>query len=179
MNLIETERLYIRNFHEEDWKDMYEYFSDSKTLEFEPYEPFTVEQCKAECINRAKGNNFYGVCLKKTNKLIGNLFVDKYSEEFNTWEIGYIFNSKYHRNGYGSESTKAIVDYLFKEKDARRIIAMCDPLNIPSWKLLERIGMKREAHFKKEIYFKKDENNEPIWKDTYIYAILRNDVMEK
>ena len=55
---------------------------------------------------------------------------------------------------------------------------MCDPRNEPSWRLLEWIGMKREAHFRKEVFFKKDENNQPIWKDTYIYAILKEDIYE-
>ncbi len=175
MNILETQRLFIRKFNEDDWKDMYEYLSDPKVLEFEPYEPFNQEQCKAECINRAKGNNFYGVCLKNTNKLIGNLYINKYDEEFNTWEIGFVFNREYHGKGYAYESAKTMIDYLLHEKSARRIIAMCDPLNIPSWKLLERIGMQREAHFKKEIYFKMDDKNNPIWKDTYVYAILKSD----
>ena len=43
---------------------------------------------------------------------------------------------------------------------------------ISSWKLLETLGFKREAHLRKNVYFWKDENENPIWKDTYIYAQL-------
>ena len=39
-------------------------------------------------------------------------------------------------------------------------------------KLLEKVGMEREAFFHKNIYFYKDENGNPIWKDTYVYATL-------
>lgn len=53
-----------------------------------------------------------------------------------------------------------------------RIYAECDPRNTGSWKLLEKAGMKQEAFFHKNIYFHKDENGNPIWKDTYVYAIL-------
>lgn len=170
--MFETERLYIRKFRESDYLDMFEYFSDREVLKYEPFEPFSLDYCKEACISRSRGDTFYAVCLKETDKLIGNLCITVNNEEFNTWEIGYIFNKDFHGKGYASESVKGMIDYLMDKKGVRRIIAMCDPLNEPSWKLLERIGMSREAHFKKEIYFKKDESGNPIWKDTYVYAIL-------
>ena len=51
-----------------------------------------------------------------------------------------------------------------------RIFAECDPQNPGSWKLLEKLGFEREAHLKQNVYFWKDENDQPIWKDTYIYG---------
>lgn len=178
MILYETRRLYVRNFVQDDWNDLYDYLSDREVVAFEPYEPLTKEECKKASRDRAMGNQFYAVCLKENDKLIGNLYVNLNSEEYNTWEIGYVFNRTYQKKGYASESTKEMLAYLFRERNARRIIAMCDPRNEPSWRLLERIGMKREAHFRKEVFFKKDENNQPIWKDTYIYAILKEDIYE-
>ncbi len=56
-----------------------------------------------------------------------------------------------------------------------RIYAECDPCNEKSWKLLETLGFQREAHLRKNVYFWKDENDNPIWKDTYIYAKLNGD----
>ena len=58
---------------------------------------------------------------------------------------------------------------------AQRVYAEYDPMNTPSWKLLEKAGLKREAHFKQNIWFHKDESGKPIWKDTYVYAITEND----
>ena len=52
---------------------------------------------------------------------------------------------------------------------------MCNPVNTTSWRLLERLGMRREGHLIQNIYFKKDENGEPIWSDTFEYAILKNE----
>ena len=46
------------------------------------------------------------------------------------------------------------------------------PLNERSWKLLEALGFQREAYFRKNVYFWKDENGKVIWKDTYVYAKL-------
>ena len=49
---------------------------------------------------------------------------------------------------------------------------MCNPENTASWKLLERISMRREGHYKKLAYFKKSPNGKPLWHDAYEYAIL-------
>jgi len=56
---------------------------------------------------------------------------------------------------------------------------MCNPLNEPSWRLLERLGMRREGHLIKNIYFKKDECGNPIWADTLEYAVLASEWFEK
>lgn len=42
---------------------------------------------------------------------------------------------------------------------------------------LEKVGFKREAHFRQNIYFHKDENGAPKWKDTYVYALLESDAI--
>lgn len=173
MKELKSERLIIRGFRKEDWKDLYEYFSDEEVLKFEPYKPFSVEECKKEAIRRTTDASFLAVCLNDTNKLIGNIYFAK--QDFDTWEIGYVFNSNYQGKGYATESCIRVMDYVFKELDARRIIAECDPQNPPSWKLLERLKMRREGHFRQNIYFFKDKNDIPIWKDTYEYGILKNE----
>ena len=56
---------------------------------------------------------------------------------------------------------------------------MCNPENTPSWRLMERLGMRREGHLRKNIWFFRDENGRPIWQDTYEYAILREEWEEQ
>lgn len=173
MKQIETERLTIRRFKSDDWKDFYEYVSNEKVLKFEPYKPFSEEETKKEAIRRTTDPAFWAVCLKENNKLIGNIYFAK--GNFNTWEIGYVFNLNYWGNGYATESCKALMNYAFKDLKARRIIAKCDPKNPNSWTLLERLTMRREGHLKESVYFFKDENDNPIWKDTYEYGILEKE----
>lgn len=95
MTLFETERLIVRAFTPDDWKDLYEYLSDKEVLKFEPYEPFSEEQCREEAISRSQSSNFFAVCLKDNNKLIGNIYVQETDEVFKTWEIGYVFNQAF------------------------------------------------------------------------------------
>lgn len=65
-----------------------------------------------------------------------------------------------------------MIDYCFS-KGVHRIFVECDPENPNSWRLLEALGFEREAHLKQNVYFCKDESGNPIWKDTFIYSLLK------
>lgn len=168
--MIETKRLLIRSFNKNDWRDLYEYLSDEEVVKFEPYECYTLDECKKEAARRSKDGDFKAVCLKDTLKLIGNIYLSE--RDFNTWELGYVFNKNFQGYGYATEAASVMVDDAFKNRGARRIIAMCSPLNVSSWRLLERLGMRREGHLLQNIYFKLDKQGNPIWHDTYEYGIL-------
>lgn len=173
MEKIVTDRLIIRRFELSDWADIYEYLSDDEVVKFEPYEVFTEDQVKEELMKRVNDESFYAVCLKENEKLIGNLYLGK--GDFDTFELGYVFNRTYQGQGYATESAKALLDYAFDELGARRIIAMCSPKNTASWRLLERLEFRREGLLLENIYFKTDAKHEPIWLDTYEYALLKSE----
>ncbi len=171
--MLKTERLHIRRFMPEDVQDLYAYLSDPNVVRFEPYEPFTFEDCVLETLRRAKDEAFFAVCLQGSGKLIGNLYF--HPQEFDTWELGYVFNAAYQGKGYAIESARVLVDHAFSCLGARRVIAMCNPENLRSWHLMEKLGMRREGHLIKSVSFKKDKMGNPIWNDTYEYAILKEE----
>ena len=107
--------------------------------------------------------------LKSEHKLIGSLYLGK--REFETAELGYLFNKSYRLNGYARECCAALIKKSFSE-GLHRIYAECDTMNTASWKLLEALGFMREAHLRESVYFSKDENGRPIWRDTFIYSKL-------
>lgn len=172
---METERLLIRRFNPDDWQDLFEYLSLEEVVKYEPYGIFTEDESKSEAIRRSENPDFWAVCLKNggKGKLIGNIYLSM--REFDTWELGYVFNSEYHGNGYATEAARAVVNDAFRNRNARRVIAMCNPLNERSWKLLQRLGMRQEGHLRQNIYFKKDKSGCPIWSDTYEYGILASE----
>ena len=170
---METERLLIRRFHPDDWKDLHEYLSQEATVLYEPYNIFAEGQSKQEALKRSGSDAFWAVCLKSSRKLIGNIYLAE--QDFETWELGYVFNADFLGHGYATEAVRALLDYAFENKDVHRIVAMCNPLNERSWRLLERLGMRREGFLLQNIYFKKDEQSVPLWQDTYEYAILRTE----
>ena len=174
---IETEDLIIRNFELADEKDLCEYMLQRVHAEFEAYPDFTPEKAKEEIVSRAKSDEFFAIELKETHKVIGNIYMGK--RDFNTRELGYVLNEDHQNKGYGSAASKAMIDFAFK-RGVHRIYAACAPQNVPSWKTMERIGLKREAHFKKNVSFRADEEGNPIYWDTYVYAALNpNNSAEK
>ncbi|MBD5494106.1 MAG: GNAT family N-acetyltransferase [Lachnospiraceae bacterium] len=165
----ETERLILRRYKKEDLQDLFEYLSDKEVVEYEPYRPLTLNETKENLEWRIGTDEMIAVELKNSHKMIGNVYMGK--REFEALEIGYVFNRKYWGHGYAAESCKELIQQAFSD-GIHRIYAECDPCNKNSWKLLETLGFQREAHLRKNVYFWKDENGKPIWKDTYIYSKL-------
>lgn len=172
MIVAETERLILRRYKKEDLQDLFEYLSDKDVVEYEPYKTMAFDEAKENLEWRIGTDEMIAVELKSSHKMIGNVYLGK--RDFEALEIGYVFNRNYWGNGYATESCKALIQRAFSN-GIHRIYAECDPLNENSWKLLEALGFRREAHFRKNVYFWKDENGKPIWKDTYIYAKLNGD----
>lgn len=171
--MIETDRLVIRRFCAEDCYDLHEYLSDPDVVFYEPYCVFTLEESKSEAVRRSHDTDFWAVCLKEGGKLIGNLYLSK--QDFDTFELGFVFSKHYQGQGYAFESAGALINDTFLNQEARRIIAMCNPENEKSWHLIERLGLRREGCLKRNIYFKTDSKGQPIWVDTYLYGILRDE----
>ena len=174
---IETERLIIRKFRPGDFTELYDYLSDVNVVKYEPYEPYTLEQAKREAEFRSHSDEYFAVTLKDSGRLIGNLYLGK--REFDTYELGYVFDRNWQLHGYATESSSALLDYVFNALKAHRVVAKCNSLNYRSHKLMERLGMRREAELKKNVYFKKDSFGKPIWQDTLQYAILGEEWREK
>lgn len=174
--VIETSRLIVRPFIPEDAADLYEYLSDPEVVFYEPYGVLTEEICQKEALRRSTDSAFWAVCLKENKKLIGNLYLSK--QNCDTWELGYVFSSNYQGKGHAAESAAALITHAFKCLEAHRVEARCNPANGKSWRLLERLGLRREGHLIQSVFFKRDKDNRPLWHDTYIYAVLSSEWSE-
>ncbi|KYG28119.1 GNAT family N-acetyltransferase [Alkalihalobacillus trypoxylicola] len=170
---IKTKRLMIGQFENKDWKAVYEYTSDKNTMKYIPEGVFTESESK-EFVdkNRDVHAEKFPVFLVEENLLIGHIVFCKYFGD-HTYEIGWVFNRKFQNKGYASEAAKAVIDYGFNQKGLHRIIATCQPENTPSYKVMEKVGMRREGYFKKCI------PNGTEWWDEYYYAILQEEWRRK
>lgn len=171
--IIETPRLTLRRFRADDWRDLHAYLSDEAVVRFEPYAPFSEADCRQEAQRRAQSSAFWAVCLRPNGPLIGNLYFGE--ADFDAWELGYVFNTAFQHCGYATESVRGLLDQAFTRWGVRRVVAFCNPHNTASWRLMERIGMRREGHLKQNIYFRTDAHNHPLWQDTYAYALLASE----
>ena len=168
-NIVETERLILRRYQESDLMDLYEYLSDPQVVAFEPYRPQTLEEVRENLAWRISTEEMIAVERKDTGKMIGNVYLGK--RDFDALEIGFVFRADHWGRGYAKESCQKLIDLAFRQ-GVHRIYAECDPQNENSWGLLEGLGFQREALLKQNVYFWRDEEGLPIWKDTLIYAML-------
>ena len=159
---LETERLFIRNFKADDWKDLAELAMKYEETDLAKYDegpwPNNLEEYKGIVQNFAKADNFLAVVLKENNKLIGLIF--KAAKEESRFEFGFNFDSDFQGRGYATESCKAILEYLFEVLDAVLVTAGTAKINKPSNRLLTRLGFKLVGD--KIISFRKDEEGKPI-----------------
>jgi [ribosomal protein S5]-alanine N-acetyltransferase len=166
---IETERLIIRNFILSDESDLQEYMLQRVNALYESYPDFTADKSRHEIEFRSQSDEFFAIELKAEQKVIGNIYMGK--RDYNTRELGYVLNELYQHRGFGSEAATAVLAYFFTQ-GVHRVYAESCPQNTPSWKTMEKTGMQREAHFKKNVSFHTDAEGKPVYWDTYVYAVL-------
>lgn len=171
--MLKTERLVLRPFKETDAEGLHAYLGDEEVVRYEPYGAMTMEECRLEAARRASDEAFWAVCLAD-GTLIGNLYLSG-ADEFGTREIGYVFARACWHKGYATEAARRLMAYAFERLATRRIIALCDTRNAASFALMERLGMRREGEFKKNVGFKTDAHGNTIWTDSYQYAILKEE----
>ncbi|MGA3601909.1 GNAT family N-acetyltransferase [Lysinibacillus agricola] len=163
---IKTKRLLIREFEVQDWQAVYEYTSDINVMKYIPEGVFNEEEAR-KFVSENSGDKakHFPVILLNENIVIGHMVFHQYFGD-HTYEIGWVLNPNYYNNGYASEAARAVLDYGFKEMKLHRIIATCQPENTPSYRVMEKIGMRREGYFKKCIPHGDE------WWDEYYYAVL-------
>ena len=166
---METQRLILRALCPEDLPDFCEMVSSSAVVRYQPYGPMTPEEAARELDACIISNEFTAVALKETGKVIGNIYLGR--RDFGAMEFGFLFNETYWGKGYAAESCEAVIGEAL-HCGVSRICAQCDPDNAASWRLLEKLGFVREGHLRRNVYFRCDEKGLPLWKDTFIYALL-------
>lgn len=184
--MITTERLILRPFTENDAADLFEYLHEPMVHCFFDMKISSMDEAKEDAVKRMENDCYFAIELKDTGKVIGEIFVhpdgegmeeedseDGYSDD--TYSPCWMLNKEYHGKGYAYEAANAVFDYLFNEKGARRLYAYTEDYNIASQKLCEKLGMRQEGLFMEFISFVNDENGDPIYENTYQYAILKKE----
>jgi len=149
MIMMETERLFLRQFKEDDIFSLHPIFSDSETMKYYPA-PFSLEQTQnwiKKNQNRYDEDGFglWGICLKETKELIGDCGLIKQKVDGRVEvEIGYHVNKEYWARGFASEAAKGCRDYGFDQLGLLKLISIIDPNNKPSIRVAEKIGFRKE-----------------------------------
>jgi RimJ/RimL family protein N-acetyltransferase len=85
-------------------------------------------------------------------------------------ELGWALDPAYTGHGYATEAVQELLRYCFEDLNIRRVTATCFSDNTASWRLMERVGMRREAHGVRDSLHRSGE-----WLDGYTYAQLADE----
>ena len=107
--------------------------------------------------------------LAQTGELVGDCMLFWRSQEHEQGEVGYVFNPAYHGRGYATEAVGALLRLGFEGLGLHRIAGHLDARNTASARVLERAGLRREAHLVENEFVKGE------WADELIYGILRRE----
>jgi len=107
--------------------------------------------------------------LAQTGELVGDCVLFWRSQEHEQGEVGYVFNPAYHGRGYATEAVGALLRLGFEGLGLHRIAGHLDARNTASARVLERAGLRREAHLVENEFVKGE------WADELIYGILRRE----
>lgn len=174
---IRTERLLLRPFAASDTEALYAYErlpEVHRYLYTEPRSWSEVETMVAErqgrtaLIEPGQAINLV-VVLAQTGELAGDCMLFWRSEEHQQGEVGYVFNPAYHGRGLATETVGALLRLGFEGLRLHRITGQLDARNTVSARVLERCGLRREAHLVENEFVKGE------WTDELIYAVLRRE----
>lgn len=173
MNVVDTNRLILRNFRQSDAADLFAYLHQPRARCFASLRLADLDAARAEAETRSGSDEHIAVCLRGSDRLIGDLFF--VHEPPDTYSVGWNFNADFGGAGYASEAARALLDHLFQVNGARRLYAYVEVGNHASQRLCERLGMRREGLFREFVSFVHDDQGAPIYEDTMQYAILRKE----
>jgi RimJ/RimL family protein N-acetyltransferase len=179
---LQTERLILRVMTLDDVDDVYAYSSREDVSAYLMNEPRTREEVAekvaefVDAITLAGDGDYWQLAVERAERpgrVIGHIYFTIKTVANSTGEIGFAVHPDFSGQGYMTEAAAAVLDIAFGQIGLHRVMAELDPRNTPSVALCQRLGMREEAHFVEDLWFKGD------WGDTGIYAILEREWAER
>jgi len=173
VEIVRTGRLVLRDLEEADCRAVHRYASDPEVIRYMDWGPNTEEETKKFVQRASEGqreqprkNYELAIILKEDGQLIGGCSIHVSDSNNREGWIGYCLSRHFWRQGYATETAKALLRFGFDQLGLHRIFSLCDPENLASAHVLEKVGMEQEGRFR-ERKFRKGK-----WHDELSYAII-------
>ena len=177
--MIESRRLRLRPLEVSDEDDLFAYQSDPEIVRYIPWPARTREQVRAALAAYAGPRRLsedgdaavLAMVEKQSGRVIGqsNLGIESVTDRHAS--VGYVVGAAFAGRGFATEATAAMLDYAFDVLRMHRVSAQIDTRNHASAAVARKLGMRREAEFVENEWFK------GAWSSSWIYAILEAEWM--
>jgi RimJ/RimL family protein N-acetyltransferase len=174
---IETERLLLRPFVAEDFDAVFAMQSRPDVARYlywdardEDEVRDALEKKVAGTAIRSEGDAvFLAAVLTSTGELVGDMVLHLLSQEHSTAEIGFMVHPDHQGHGYATEAARPLLKLAFEDVQVHRVIGRVESRNVASARVLEKLGMRREAHLIENEFVKGE------WQSELVYAMLNSE----
>jgi [ribosomal protein S5]-alanine N-acetyltransferase len=170
---LTTERLVLREFEPGDWEALHAIESRPDVARYQSFEPRTRNESRLYVLEASQSaaddprfTYDLAVVLAAEDRLIGRCGLSISDDEPREAILWYTLHPDEWGRGFTTEAARVMTDFGFRTLGLHRIWADCDPENVASWRVLEKIGMRREGHLRENAWIKGE------WTDSLIYAML-------
>jgi len=171
-----TSRLIARGMALADVEPFVAYRSNADVARYQSWENYTLEEGRAlveemQASRPGIPGAWYQFALENvtSGELVGDLAARINPDEHRELEVGFTLAPQHQGKGYGTEALTGLLGYAFDSLGVRRVIAVTDALNFSAAALLTRVGMRQEAHFKENVFFKGS------WGSEFVFALLASE----
>ncbi len=174
---LRTDRLLLRPFAASDFDALLAIQSRADVARYLYWDPRTAAEVRETLDTKvrataivAEGDNLsLAAVLSESGELIGDCSLGWASAEHRQAEIGFAFHPDHHGHGYATEAARALLALAFVELRAHRVFGRLEARNTASARVLERLGMRKEAHLVENEHVKGE------WQSEVVYALLERE----
>ena len=164
-----TERLVLRPFEPGDLAAMVEIYSEPATMRYlygEVHDEAAARARLERKMTARPDDVAFAAVLATTGELVADVNIVRTSREHDQGEIGYTVHPAYAGRGYATEAARALLRLCFEHLRFHRVVGRLDARNAASARVLEKIGMREEAHLVENEWVKGE------WTSEIVYAML-------
>lgn len=174
MDNLTTARLLLRNFQSADAEDLHEMILQYQASGLAVYDhawPSALAEVRKVTEWFAQGDNFLAVYYQPASKVIGFIAFNRVYEDPPVYNLGYLFNSDFHHQGFALEACTAVLDHAFTDLAAQRVESGTAAMNSASRRLLANLGFQPVRE--QETSFQCDSKGTPISFTGIVYELPR------
>ncbi len=171
---LETPRLVLREYTEDDSTAVLAYQSDPRYLRYYPWEERTLDDAQRfvrtfiDWQSESPRRRFQlAVLLRESGTLIGSCGVRRKPDDDTEADIGFELSPEHWGRGYATEAATAMAEFAFRGLGVRHLSSWCIAENVASARVLEKLGMSLEGRLSAAEHFKGRD-----W-DTLLYGMTR------